>query len=275
MGFVIPSNQLEKDSNGIWTSNKKRKLSYPSDGNLEYFKLEENSFWFQHRNDCIIATLKRFPPSGTIVDIGGGNGFVTRRMLDEGFDAILLEPGYMGAHNAKNERNIPEVICSTFEDAGFFPDSLDAITIFDILEHIEDDQAMVDQAQKVLKTGGVIYATVPAHNWLWSASDISGKHFRRYSKEQFLALFRSKFDIIYFTYFFKFLILPIFLFRTLPYKLGLAKERNLLNSKFEHGLNAGIAEKTLKTLLSSEPDSISNRRQILIGASCLCVTKKK
>ena len=98
----IPGNLLE-DEYGIAHSRKMTDISYPSTGNDRCFQLEDKSFWFRHRNNCILEAVRRYPPEGEILDIGGGNGYVTRRILDEGFRAILLEPGLSGAYNGRGE----------------------------------------------------------------------------------------------------------------------------------------------------------------------------
>jgi len=69
---------LELGDDGIWYSTDTENISYPSEGNDACFAVEENSFWFKHRNKCITSVVKCFPPenNGTIFDIGGGNGFV-------------------------------------------------------------------------------------------------------------------------------------------------------------------------------------------------------
>ena len=95
------SSKLKPDKEGIWNSLQGSVISYPDDGNTNCFNIEDDSFWFQHRNECILSVFKQLPPKGTILDVGGGNGFVTKRLLAEGFHSILLEPGAAGAINAK------------------------------------------------------------------------------------------------------------------------------------------------------------------------------
>ena len=65
-------------------------------------EIEKDSFWFNHRNDVISNFVKRYSSLETFVDIGGGNGFVSKRLQDEGIPTILLEPGKYGVLNAKN-----------------------------------------------------------------------------------------------------------------------------------------------------------------------------
>lgn len=274
MNFETLSNRFTADDYGIWKSSNNLSFSYPEDGHREYFQLEDSSFWFRHRNECIISAIKRFPPKGPILDVGGGNGYVTRRIIDEGFKAILLEPGHLGAFNAKTKRHIPDVICSTFENAHFIANSLDAIGLFDMIEHIEDDQEFVKHVHAVLKPAGLLYITTPAYQWLWSSNDVSAKHFRRYDEKKFVNLLEEKFDILFFTYFFRWLVVPIFFLRVIPFKLGLLRKRNVLSLEAEHGTKENIAVRALTALIKGETRKIKKKISQSFGASCLLVARK-
>ncbi|MBN1588324.1 MAG: class I SAM-dependent methyltransferase [Pirellulales bacterium] len=266
---------LVVDEHGLFISSRNRTLAYPEEGNAVCFDLEDASFWFQHRNECISALVKRFPPAGTILDVGGGNGFVTRRLLDEGFDAALLEPGPVGALNGKVSRKIPTVICSTFEDARFPEASLDAVGCFDVIEHIENDHRFLEHVLAALRPGGLLYATVPAHRWLWSQSDDTAGHYRRYSRKRLVAALPDGFDMLYFTHFFASLTLAILLLRTLPHALGLSRKRRALSSRAEHGTGGGVAAGLLKGLLRGERRKIEKSEVIRLGSSCMFVARKK
>ena len=52
----------------------------------------------------------------------------------------------------------------------------------DVVEHIADDKAALEGIVRVLKPGGKLIVTVPAHQWMWSAHDVVNHHQRRYSK---------------------------------------------------------------------------------------------
>ena len=62
------------------------------------------------------------------------------------------------------------------------PESADLIVLFDVLEHVEQDEASLVAMRRLLKPGGRIVLTVPAHQWLWSAHDVGLHHMRRYSR---------------------------------------------------------------------------------------------
>jgi len=65
-----------------------------------------------------------------------------------------------------------------------FTAHFDAIGAFDVLEHIEQDEAVLAQIHAALKPGGHLIATVPQHRWLWSAMDDYAFHFRRYTARE-------------------------------------------------------------------------------------------
>ncbi len=107
---------LEKD--GLWRSRHASKINYPQEGCSNCLAVEDNSFWFRHRNHCLIQVIREFPPAGPIFDVGGGNGYVSRSLTESGFEAVLVEPGAVAARNARL-RGIEQIICSSFEEAGF------------------------------------------------------------------------------------------------------------------------------------------------------------
>ena len=266
--------RLVRDDAGIWTAPSRPALSYPDDGHAECFLLEERSFWFAHRNRCILAAVRRHAPAGPILDIGGGNGCVTRALIDAGFPAVLLEPGPTGAFNAKTHRRIPDVICAALGDAGFPAGSIAAAGLFDVLEHIEDDRGFLEEIHGTLKPGGLLYITVPAFGALWSASDRRAGHFRRYSPRQLAERLSERYELVFSTLFFGVLAPPIWALRALPWRLGFRRDDSLPAARREHGLDGGFRVRCLNRLLRREVRRIEAGRPMRWGASCLCVARK-
>jgi SAM-dependent methyltransferase len=64
----------------------------------------------------------------------------------------------------------------------------DLIGAFDVIEHIDDDEAAIASIASRLKPGGKFVMTVPAHPWMWSAHDVVNHHKRRYSRRSLKAL---------------------------------------------------------------------------------------
>lgn len=60
----------------------------------------------------------------------------------------------------------------------------DLVTLFDVLEHLDDDSAALRRAAGLLAEGGRLVVTVPAHRFLWSPHDEINQHRRRYSRRE-------------------------------------------------------------------------------------------
>ncbi|MCX6026998.1 MAG: class I SAM-dependent methyltransferase [Chloroflexi bacterium] len=266
---------LAAHPSGYWVAKVQHEVSYPQGGNDACLSIEDGSFWFQHRNAIITDVVRLFPPEGPIFDIGGGNGYVARGLEKAGFPAVLVEPGAAGASNAV-KRGLKHVVCSTMETAGFRPNTLPAIGLFDVLEHIDDDLAFLASLQSLMKADGRIYVTVPAFQTLWSADDAYAGHYRRYStKSLSRCLERAGFGVEYVTYFFWLLMLPVLVCRTVPSLIGLRRTTSVGNMRREHSTGSGVVSLLVSHALGVERKRIQQKKVMPFGGSCLAVARNR
>jgi SAM-dependent methyltransferase len=273
---ISPS--LEQTAEGVWCCRSRSPISYPEWGNKACFQVEDSSFWFRHRNACILEAVRQYPPSGPLFDVGGGNGFVAKTMQDAGFEVVLVEPGAVGARNAR-WRGIHYVVRAALEDAGFPADSLHAISLFDVVEHMEDDHKFLETIRFHLSVNGRVYLTVPAYQALWSLEDIAAGHHRRYSSRAIRRLLvEAGFAVEFLTGFFQFLPPAIFVLRVVPFRLGLAisSEADEMGSKIrrQHEIKSGWISGPLNWMQQREITRIRRRRQARFGASWLVVARR-
>lgn len=261
--------QLVRNDDGVYVGAGSSPISYAADGHAGCFQVEDASFWFRHRNNCIANMVANQPFQGVMLDIGGGNGYVAQRLSNEGHDVVLLEPGPTGAHNARINRGLEYVACATVEDAGFRPGSFGAIGLFDVIEHIEDDRNFLASIVPLLAPGGRLYLTVPCHHWLWSQADVHAGHFRRHTAASLESLLGGLFEIDYLSYFFRPLVAPQFLLRALPHRMGLGRKQRVLSAETEHGSGNGIVVRAMSRLLDAEARTIANGGSIGFGSSCI------
>lgn len=59
---------------------------------------------------------------------------------------------------------------------------VDSIVCLDVLEHIEDDAALLRTFLEIAPPGGVLYIKVPALSWLYGSIDVASDHYRRYNR---------------------------------------------------------------------------------------------
>lgn len=255
---------------GFWKSKAADPdVSYTRNGH-ELIKAEEaNSFWFSHRASIIKKLIKAFDP-GTILDVGGGNGQVSKILQDMDREVILLEPREIGARNAY-EAGLRKVVNSTFIGAGIADNSISAITLLDVLEHIDEDEEFLIECYRILKPGGTIFITVPAVQSLYSEFDREVGHFRRYSLKQLTEKTKGAgFTIEYSSYFFYFLPVIIFLVRFLIYPFKTKSKRRATG----HLKNKSSLGKAVAFFLKPELNRIEKLKKVPTGSSCLIVAKK-
>lgn len=265
------------EEDGIYFARSDAAISYPDEGNDLSRELEGDSFWFTHRNRCIVSLARRFSPEPRlIVDVGGGNGYVSKGLQDAGFSTIVVEPMRAGALNAR-ARGLRFVVCATLEDAGFPPESIPAVGLFDVLEHIEDDFAFLGSLRDRLSPDGRVYLTVPSYQFLWSEYDTIAGHYRRYTAGQLRKTFEAAgFEIDYLSYLFWFLPPPVFLGRTVPsllgsFRNGIPHER----AKREHSKGGGLAGRVVQAVCDWEASHIGKGRLVPFGGSCIAVARKR
>jgi SAM-dependent methyltransferase len=152
-----------------------------------YFKqlaeLEANNFWFRGRNRIILWALQKYCPKlRSFLEIGCGTGFVTNGISKKFPEAELTGSEYLGEGLIYARQRVPSADFQQL-DARFLPfeSRFEAIGAFDVLEHIDKDETVLQQVHKALKPGGYAFITVPQHQWLWSAVDEDACHLRRYS----------------------------------------------------------------------------------------------
>jgi 2-polyprenyl-3-methyl-5-hydroxy-6-metoxy-1,4-benzoquinol methylase len=191
------------------------KISYPETGFQNCYAVEDQSFWFQHRNRIIQFEVKKYLKAGdAFCDIGGGNGFVSQMLQNDlGLDVTLVEPG--GGADMARKRQVKKVVHGTLEDLPAHP-PLQNAGLFDVVEHIEDDVKFLTSLHQKMIVDGMVFLTVPAYQWLWSSDDVHAGHYRRYNRRSITsALEEAGFSVRECRAFFPLLVLPIYLLKTL------------------------------------------------------------
>jgi SAM-dependent methyltransferase len=257
---------------GLWVAAECSPKNYPGDAHACFASVEENSFWFRHRNAVIGTVLDRFPPRGPVADVGGGNGFVALGLKQGGYDVIVVEPSESGARTA-HSRELP-VIQAEFTANLFHQSSLPAIGLFDVIEHIPNDGAFLRDARAVLAPNGLLYLTAPALQFLWSSDDEYAHHCRRYAPQQLSNLLtKNGFEVLALSFFFSLLVPLVFGLRTLPSLLGWRRITAPEEAVRDHKQKVSLTWLTERAF-SFEPYLISRGRSLAIGTSVIAVARK-
>jgi hypothetical protein len=117
----------------------------------------------------------------TMIDVGSGSGFFMYE-LDEMIPSLiahiyLVDIGYSdediassGTPKIEKTRSLP----TTIENA--------VVVMMDVLEHVENDTALLNEIKKRAVGENHFFITVPAFMTLWSGHDVYLGHYRRYTK---------------------------------------------------------------------------------------------
>lgn len=150
--------------------------------------LEESSFWFRSRNRLICWALQRyFPRARSVLEIGCGTGYVLSGVRQALPQARLVGSELHAEGLEYAQRRLPEVELLQFDARRIpFDGEFDVVGAFDVLEHIEEDEAVLAEIHRALRGAGGMLLTVPQHPWLWSAADEYAEHKRRYRRSELI-----------------------------------------------------------------------------------------
>ncbi len=167
------------------------------------YKLEDEYWWFRAKfliARDMLQRIVRLDPGDKILDVGCGTGGFAKSVSD------LYRVGCLDMSQTALDycakRGLTDLFNSALED--FDPTAFrpNAITMLDVIEHIDDDFSVVKTAYDLLPEGGAALVTVPAFKFLWSKHDEVHMHKRRYRKKQLVELlekagFRPEFASYY------------------------------------------------------------------------------
>lgn len=239
--------------------------------------MEDLHWWFVGRRRILLEVLNRYlAPNGSqtrrILDVGCGTGTMLTYLASfgkaEGVDIDEEAIGYCRDRGLQNVR-LGEASSLPFGDGSF-----DLVTALDVVEHLDDDVAAFREMKRVLRPGGQILVTVPAHRFLWGDQDEVNMHKRRYSARELRdRLVESGFDVLRISYMNAILFAPIAavrLARRLEHRL---RPRIQPQSDFRYPA-PGPVNFLLAAVFGAE-GPILRRMNIPFGVSILALAQKK
>jgi len=93
---------------------------------------------------------------GSLLEIGGGNGFVLQEALAQGYTQVTgVEPSSAAIASADPSIR-PHMICDLMRPGLFEAEQFDVVCMFQTFDHITDPNALLDECFRVLKPGGFL-----------------------------------------------------------------------------------------------------------------------
>lgn len=141
------------------------------------------------RYPIIRRILGSAPDGATVTEFGAGRGAMASRFVAAGYDYLGFEPDPESFDAAEHARggNGTGVLHNGFPPED--PTRLsDVVVAFEVLEHIELDDAALSSWFQWLKPGGLLILSVPAHQDRFGDADVAVGHYRRYERSQLTEL---------------------------------------------------------------------------------------
>ncbi|HWZ83194.1 MAG TPA: methyltransferase domain-containing protein [Terriglobales bacterium] len=240
-------------------------------------RIEDRHFWFRSRNRLILELVRHFSSSSElcnlVLEVGCGTGNVLRVLEKACPNSMVvgLELWFEGLKHARNRsgaalvqadiRNLP------------FRKQFDLVGMFDVLEHIPEDEATLRLAHGALRPGGQLLLTVPAHPSLWSYFDEAAHHCRRYSQEDLRSKLESAgFEVRFLTEFMASILPIVWTYRklnTLRRKPGSTQQ--LASDEFRL---VPVVNGILTGMLYLEAQWVSRGHTLPAGTSLVVVARK-
>lgn len=144
-------------------------------------EVEERHWWFAGRREVLLGLVGTELTEGArLLDVGCGTGFFLEAAAGR-YRVSGLDPSQQSvAFCRKRGLGVVQGGIEVLRDWG---PEYDAVVLFDVIEHLADDLAALTLARQVLRPGGRVFVSVPAHRWLWSHHDDAHGHQRRYTRD--------------------------------------------------------------------------------------------
>ncbi len=150
--------------------------------------IEEQHWWFLGRRAIAQALLHRvLPPSRAtfILDVGCGTGGMTAALAQD-YSCSGIDPIPEAIAMAKQRFPSVDFRCGHApEDCRDLIGRADAVTLFDVLEHVEDDFLFVSSLLAAMKPDALLLMVAPHDPAIWGAHDRGFDHYRRYTVTRF------------------------------------------------------------------------------------------
>jgi SAM-dependent methyltransferase len=109
-----------------------------------------------------LEVVRRHVHGRRLLDVGCASGVFLELAAEAGWDATGVEPSAALCRQAsKALAGKGSALCTTLECAPLAAAFFDAITIWDVLEHVPDPLAMLRKCRLLLRPGGFLFVNVP------------------------------------------------------------------------------------------------------------------
>jgi 2-polyprenyl-3-methyl-5-hydroxy-6-metoxy-1,4-benzoquinol methylase len=123
--------------------------------------------------------LERVPAGARVLDVGCGEGWFTAALAGAGREAVGIDVAQEPLRRAHERESGLDLRCVPVEGEWPLQDvSFDAVWAGEVIEHVADTAGWLSEVRRVLRSGGALVLSTPAHEPLTRlALGLSGRAF--------------------------------------------------------------------------------------------------
>jgi len=238
----------------------------------EYATIEDIHWWFRGRRAIFSRVLDQLTvdPDRRILDIGFGTGAMLRFLAHYG-KVIGMDMSAEAIRFARTRCTQP-MLLGSITDVPLGSASMDLVTAFDILEHVDEERQALGELARICRPGGHALLTVPAFQFLWGNQDVISQHRRRYTLKQLrTGIEAAGFRVMTLTYF-NALLFPIVAAVRVARRLRNAAPAEQVKSDFTM-TKPGVVNDVLAKVFAAE-STLVTRWRLPVGVSVVCLAQR-
>lgn len=159
---------------------------FVTDGNTDYY-LDDSAF--DNARTKVAWVAEHVPTGAMLLDIGANFGHFLREAASR-YRVIGIEPSPIAVSWACRKLGVPIEVGSIHDTRPDLEGRFDAITMFDVIEHVADPRGALERARRLLAPHGRLFVTTPDAASL--AARVFGKRWYHYDLVQHVSLFNRR-----------------------------------------------------------------------------------
>lgn len=162
-----------------------RKVQKVLEEHAETYILDKQETGNNHSNLLRLSLLNKFTKSTkTVLDFGCGNGSLVKQLLSNGYKAFAYDKSeiikkYLASQSIPFYKKLSEIPNNYF----------DAVTCFDVIEHVTNPNMLIQNIKRKIKKGGILVLSTPNSRGL--SAKILGKKWWVFGPSAHFVLFSA------------------------------------------------------------------------------------
>jgi SAM-dependent methyltransferase len=223
----------------------------------------DNHWYYKSKAKALLQLISGNIAS--VMDVGAGSGFFSKYLLIN----TSVQEAWCVDISYKEDSDAVEQDKPIHYRRSIDPMNVDLVILMDVLEHVDDDVALLQEYVAKVPLGTRFLISVPAFEFLWSDHDVFLEHKRRYTLTQMESVVKSAgLTVTHGAYYFG---------AVFPIAAGIRLLQNLFRKKASHPKSQlkrhhPIINSLLTVICYSE--LILMRRNRVAGLTVFCLAEK-